>query len=166
MWLVGVPIFIILFAAISASLQRWGMFERGPTILVALCTTLLCMFALFGTPVPAGDTPEAPAGDGTIGLDFLLAPYGALALAILSMFLLGFVCKFLGRRQMKHLRPEKGKRQKSSPKPTERIDRFTPLRDRRISHPSKSPFNIKQSISSDRSELKLRHASTSKEISK
>ncbi len=101
MWLLcAIPIFVILFAVILTSLRTWGFFDRGLTVVVALCTTLLCLIALSQTFAPPNDAEDvAREGRGT-GLDFLLVPYAALAVSILVGVLLLFLRRLLGRQSV------------------------------------------------------------------
>ena len=112
--LCALPIFVILFAAILASLQRSAMFGKNTTIAVALCATLLCMFGLYETFVRPGNANETDASREGAGFDFLLIPYVALALAILTMFLLLFIRKVLGHDDGRKPHPDTFSRNKTS----------------------------------------------------
>ncbi|MBN1360441.1 MAG: hypothetical protein JW993_07610 [Sedimentisphaerales bacterium] len=96
MWLsCALLLFMVLFVAISASIQRSGLFGGNTGAIVALCTALLCMLGLHQGFVSPANGKAAVADREGHGFDFLLLPYAALAVAILSVLLLQFVRKAL-----------------------------------------------------------------------
>ena len=167
MWLLCVlPIFVILYAAIFGSLQRSAMFGKNATIVVALCTALLCIFGLYGILVRPADTDGTVASGRGIGLDFLLVPYAALALVILSVILLMFAHKILGRHEARSPRRETVRRKERSYGPKECGDRSMLHQDLRIPPASDELAKLRQSNLSDSLKKGLRNPSTSKEISR
>ncbi len=115
MWLLCVlPIFAILYVVISASLQRSALFGKNATIAVALSATFLCMLGLYEMLVPQGNVDQSDVGRRSTGFDFLLIPYAALALAILTMFLLLFIRKVLAHDDGRKPHPDTFLRKKTS----------------------------------------------------
>lgn len=150
MWLLcALPIFAVVYAAIFASLQRSALFDRNATIAVSLCTTLLCMFGLYGIFVRPADTNETVAGERDTGLDFLLIPYAALALVILSVLLLSFAQKVLGRRDRRSPRLETFRRKERSHGPKECGDRPRSSQDLRRLRQSSELAKLRQGNPSD-----------------
>ena len=114
MWLLCMlPIFVILYVVISHSLQRSALFGKNATIAVAFCATFLCVLGLYETLAPRGNTDQTDVGGGGTGFDFLLIPCAALALAILTMFLLLFIRKVLGHYDGRKPHPDTFSRKKT-----------------------------------------------------
>ena len=111
--LCAVPIFVILYVVISDSLQRSALFGKNATVAVAFCATFLCMLGLYETLASRGNTNQTDVGGGVTGFDFLLIPYAALALAILTMFLLLFIRKVLGHDDGRKPHPDTFSRKKT-----------------------------------------------------
>lgn len=167
MWLLCLlPISVILFAAILASLQRSAMFGKNTTIAVALCATLLCMFGLYETFVRPGNAGETDASREGTGFDFVLIPYVTLALAILAVLLLLFVQKVPGRRDAKHPCQETLWPKEGSYGGKERGDKSRPSQDLRRLRQSSELAKLRHSNLSDSFQKRLRNPSTSKETSK
>jgi len=112
--LCAVPIFVILYVVISGSLQSSALFGKNATIAVALSATFLCMLGLYAMLVPQGNAHQTDVGRRGTEFDFLLIPYAALALAILTVLLLLFVRKVLGHDDGKKLHPDIFSRRKTS----------------------------------------------------
>jgi len=113
MWLLCVlPIFVILYAVILGSLQRSALFGKNATVAVAFSATFLCMLGLYETLAPGGNTNHTDTGGAATGFDFLLIPYAALALAILTILLLLFIRKVLGHDDGRKPHPDTFSRKK------------------------------------------------------
>jgi len=63
--LCGVPIFVILFVAISTALKQASLFGRNASV-VALCTALLCMIGMGR----ADAAKDISGRSGPMGVDF------------------------------------------------------------------------------------------------
>lgn len=104
--LCGASIFVILFVVIAKTLQQMAMFNKNTAIVVALCTTLLCMVGLYRTFVQPSSANAAATQDVPPSLEFLLWPYTVMALAILCVLLVLFVRGLVGHRGHARLRTD------------------------------------------------------------
>jgi formate hydrogenlyase subunit 3/multisubunit Na+/H+ antiporter MnhD subunit len=96
--LCGALVFVILFVVIAKTLQQMAMFNQNTAIVVALCTTLLCMVGLYRTFVQPSSAKAAVTQEVPPSLEFLLWPYTVMALVILCVLLVLFVRGLMGRR--------------------------------------------------------------------
>lgn len=85
-------VLIILFATILRTLKEMSLFTPGTTVIVALCVSLLCLIGLHRFLV-AGEGGHTVSGHGSesnsqTGIELILLPYTALAIAILVCLLL------------------------------------------------------------------------------
>lgn len=95
--LCGALVFVILFVVIAKTLQKMAMFNKSTAIVVAVCTTLLCMVGLYRTFVQPSRDDGTVTQDMPPSLEFLLWPYTVLALAILGVLLVLFARGLMSR---------------------------------------------------------------------
>ncbi len=81
----GIPIFVILFMMILMALGRASMFGKNTNVVVALCTTFLCMVSLYWLFVPSAANETGLSEDAKAWLSLWLFPYAVLALVVLLM---------------------------------------------------------------------------------
>ena len=85
--LCGIPISVILFLMISTALGRASMFGKSTSIVVALCTTFLCMVSLYWLFVPSTANENGVTDGAKAWLTFWLFPYAVLTLVVLLLSL-------------------------------------------------------------------------------
>jgi|GEM_PF-1746247 len=96
-------ILAFLFVVIRKVLTEASFFKGATSVVVALCVSLLLVIALYRFLLPASKGWELAGKSGRfgIGLDFILLPYAALAIAILLMSLLLFLNNIFRKRDRK-----------------------------------------------------------------
>lgn len=103
--LAGVAIFVLLFVTILNTLKEVSFFKGATVWVIASCVSLLSVVALCRFFLPEGQGSELTEKSGRfrVGLDFILLPYAALAIAILMCLLLVGISKiFPGRKQTEY----------------------------------------------------------------
>jgi uncharacterized membrane protein len=100
-------IFVVLFATILRALKEMSLFTLGTSIVVALSVTVLCLIGLHHFLV-SGENDKIASRHaaeivGQTGIEIILLPYAALAIAILlCLLLLGISIIFPIRRRVEH----------------------------------------------------------------
>jgi phosphotransferase system glucose/maltose/N-acetylglucosamine-specific IIC component len=110
--LCAAAIFVILFATILRTLKEMSLFTPGTSAVVALAASVLCMMGLhhFLVSGEGGHTVSGRASEVTsqTGIEIILLPYAALAIAILLCLLLLAIARiFAGRRREEYPAREK-----------------------------------------------------------
>ncbi len=116
--LCAVAIFVILFATIPRTLKEISLFTRGTSVVVALCVSVLCTMGLkhFLLSGEGGHTVSGHASEinSQTGIEIIVLPYAALAIAILLCLLLLAIARiFAGRRREEYPAREKATVRKS-----------------------------------------------------
>ncbi len=101
----GMAIFTILFVTIHRILKQMSIFQ-GPTVIVAICVSLLSVMGLSRFFVTADVACKTAENRCDIALDFIFLPYTALALAIILVLLLSFVSRLSRNHRMNKSRRE------------------------------------------------------------
>jgi len=85
-------IFVVLFATILRALKEMSLFTPGTTVVVALCVSLLCLIGLHHFLVSGQDSHAVSGRASEVtrqpGIEVILLPYAAMAIAILLCLLL------------------------------------------------------------------------------
>lgn len=153
--LCAVPIFVILFLAILSSIQQMGLFKRTGAVVMAVCVTLLCMIGLYQTFVQPAGTEAAAPNSPPRSLDFLLLPYAAMALAMLSVLLFLFVQRLIGRRESTRQHTDLAKHRRPARVPGESPGREgADSRRRRLPGPHKGKPPSRSKYSEDRNRIR------------
>lgn len=110
--LCAVAIFVILFATILRTLKEMSLFTPGTSTVVALAASVLCLMGLhhFLLSGEGGHKVSGHASEinSQTGIEIILLPYAALAIAILLCLLLLAIARiFAGRRREEYPAREK-----------------------------------------------------------
>jgi len=121
----AVAIFIVLFATILRALKEMSLFTHGTSVVVALSVSVLCLIGLYYLLVPDGGgravSGHASEANSQTGIEIILLPYAALAIAILLCLLfLGIGRIFVGRRRAEY--PERQKATATRPEEYQSTD--------------------------------------------
>ena len=110
--LVLTAVFLIVLAVTFEALKQMSTFGQRTSFMVAVCVSLLSILGVVGlTTVPEGGSQTTYEGHGLhVNLDFILVPYGALALAVILTLLLRWIARRFREQQPQE--PEKTTRRK------------------------------------------------------
>ncbi len=96
----GIAILTILFVIIHKILKQMSIFQGPAAVIVAICVSLLSLIGLSKFFVIADVACKTTENRHDITLDFILLPYTALALAIISVLLLSFGSRIFKNHRM------------------------------------------------------------------
>jgi hypothetical protein len=91
------------------ALGRASLFGKNTNIVVASCTTFLCMISLYWLFVPSAASQSSLTGDARAWLTLGLFPYAVLALVVLVLFLSIVLKRMFSSERRSDLQPVNGR---------------------------------------------------------